>query len=119
METQTFVRKPFTVEAIQITNDNIKELAPLIGTLRSHRGKFYIEVNRKKVPVLSEVEVDYWMTKVENGKIRCYSDKVFQQQFTAMTPEIKSWVEFLNMEDVDEEIEVESDPEEEAALSSG
>lgn len=114
MEMQTFVRKPFTVEAIQITNDNIKELAPLIGTIRTHKGKFYIEVNRKKVPVLSEVEIGYWMTKVENGKIRCYSDRVFKQQFTPLTPEVDSWVKFLNVEDAEAEDKVEEEAEEAA-----
>ncbi len=34
MDFTTYVRKPFTVEATEITLENIEELAPLVGTSR-------------------------------------------------------------------------------------
>lgn len=95
MEMQPFVRKPFVVEAVEITDENIAEVATLVGTLKEKDGKPVIQVNRKKVPNLFEVHPGFWMTKM-NGKIRCYSERVFKEQFTEMTPEIDSWVEFLN-----------------------
>lgn len=95
MEMQSFVRKPFVVEAVEITKENIAEIATLVGKLKEKDGEQVIEVNRKKVPNLYEVSPGFWMTKM-NGKIRCYSERVFKEQFTGMTPEIDSWVEFLN-----------------------
>jgi hypothetical protein len=109
MEFTTFVRKPFTVEAVQITHDNIRDIAPLVGIIQVEDGRVWIRVDRKKVPVLSEVEVGYWMTKVD-GKIRCYSDNVFREQFTPITPEIQQWMDYLNQQ---------TTRAEEATLNSG
>lgn len=109
MEFTTFVRKPFTVEAVQITEKNIRDIAPLVGTIQVDDGQVWIQVDRKKVPVLSEVEPGYWMTKVD-GKIRCYSDRVFREQFTPITPEIRQWMDYLNQQTTGAE---------EATLNSG
>lgn len=104
MDMQEFVRKPFVVEAMKITAENIAEIAPLVGTLKEKDGQPFIQVNRKKVPNLYEVHPGFWMTEM-NGKIRCYSDRVFNEQFTGMTPEINSWVKFLNdTTEVEEEV---------------
>lgn len=107
MEMETFIRKPFTVKAVEITAENIAEIAPMVGSLKQKDGQPYIQVNRKKVPNLYEVHIGYWMTKM-NGKVRCYSDRVFTEQFTQMTPEIDSWVQFLNNTGVEKEEPVSS-----------
>ena len=98
MDFTTFVRKPFTVEAVEITEENIAEIAELIGTLRQkENGSPYIAVNRRLVPNLFRVYPGFWMTKMGDGdNIRCYSKRVFNQQFVETTPDVDAWVKYLN-----------------------
>lgn len=96
MEFTTYVRKPFTVEAVEITTENIVELAEFIGTLREKEdGTPFIEVDRKLVPNVFRVFPGYRMTKMGDN-IRCYAEHIFKEQFTETTPEIQKWVEFMN-----------------------
>lgn len=96
MELKQFVRKPFTVEAIEITTENIANLAPLIGTLeKKDNGTPFIRVDREKVPNLFRVYPGFWMTKMGDN-IRCYSKKIFKEQFTPVTPDIQEWVRFMD-----------------------
>ena len=98
MEFTKFVRKPFMVEAIEVTLENIGEIAEMIGTLREkENGTPYIQVNRRLVPNLFRVYVGFWVTKMGDGdNIRCYTKRVFNQQFLATTLEIDMWVAYLN-----------------------
>lgn len=96
MDFTTFVRKPFMVEAVEITVENISEIAPLVGKLRTREdGTPYIQVNRKVVPSVFQVFPGYWMTKMGDN-IRCYSPTVFPKQFAESTAEIEAWVKFMN-----------------------
>lgn len=94
MEFAEFIRKPFVVSAVQVTEENIAEIAEYIGTLRVKDGVQYIQVNRRLIPYLLEVYPGYWMTRM-GDKIRCYTDDVFTEQFTEITPDIRQWVDFL------------------------
>lgn len=103
MDYTTFVRKPFTVEAVEITAENMAELAQFIGVIETEEdGTPFIKVDHSKVPTkVYRVFVGYWMTKMTYGKttqIRCYSPKIFRQQFVESTPPMLEWVEFLNAE---------------------
>jgi hypothetical protein len=96
MDFTTFVRKPFTVEAVEVTRDNIAEIAELVGTLREKKdGTPYIQVNPRLVPNVYQVFPGFWMTKMGDN-VRCYSKRVFKQQFTPNTPDIETWVKFLH-----------------------
>ncbi len=92
MDFQTYVRKPFTVEAVQVTLDNIEEIAALIGSLEHKAdGTPYIVVEKKVtdkkfVPNIFNVYVGFWMTRMGN-KTRCYSPKVFNNQFQLVVDE--------------------------------
>lgn len=91
-----FVRKPFTIEAVEITEDNIAEIAPKIGELCTKEdGTPFIKVDSYRVPNVPMVFPGYWMTKMGNN-IRCYSRKVFRAQFTESTEEIDNWVKYMN-----------------------
>lgn len=95
MDTTTFLRRPFYIEAVEITKENITEIAPMIGELREGDQGLYIEVDRKILPNMHQVFVGFFMTKM--GKhIRCYSPEVFQEQFTPKTDAIDEWVSFVN-----------------------
>lgn len=95
MDFTTYVRKPFTVEAIEITRENIEELAPLIGTLRKkENGTPFIQVDRRLVPNVFRVYPGYWMTKMEDN-IRCYAKRVFHEQFVETDDEIEGWINYM------------------------
>lgn len=96
MEFQPYVRKPFVVEAVEVTVDNIGEIAKYVGELRTKDdGTPWIFVDRRLVPNIFRVYPGFFMTRM-GDHIRCYSRKVFFDQFTVNTSEIQDWVDFLN-----------------------
>lgn len=95
MDFTQFVRRPFTVEAVLITEDNLEEIAQFVGTIaRKGDGTRFIKVDRRLVPNLTRVFPGFWMTRLDD-KIRCYSPKAFREQFVASDADIMSWVDFL------------------------
>lgn len=95
MEFATYVRKPFVVQAVEITADNIAEVAEHVGDLRHKEdGTPFILVDRRLVPNVFRVYPGFFMTKMGEN-VRCYSRKIFNEQFVPETPDIKSWVEFM------------------------
>jgi hypothetical protein len=99
MEYSSFVRKPFGVEAVEVTTDNINEIAELVGTLRTkENGTPFIQVDRRLVPNIYRVYPGFWMTRMGDN-IRCYSKRAFVEQFIESTPEIESMVKSINKED--------------------
>jgi hypothetical protein len=77
---EKFTRKPFDVEAVQLTEDNIDELARSLGEVKTKDGKTYIVLDRRVVPNSTRAYLGWWVTKL-NDNLRCYSDKVFSAQF--------------------------------------
>jgi hypothetical protein len=95
MEFTTFVRKPFTVQAIEITTENIHEVAKYIGDVREREdGTEYILVDERLVPNVLRVGPGYYMTKMGEN-VRCYSRKIFREQFIEEDENIKPWLEFM------------------------
>lgn len=84
----TFSRRPFDVQAVQLTTENIGAIAPLIGELREKEdGTPYIRVDRKVVPNIHRVYPGWWVTKMGDN-FRCYSGKIFAEQFELKFPTI-------------------------------
>lgn len=96
LDFSTYVRKPFTVEAVEVTEENIGEIARFVGELKQKKedGTPYIFVDRRLVPNVYRVYPGFFMTRM-GDHIRCYSRAVFNQQFTAATTEIMAWVDFM------------------------
>lgn len=102
MQFTNYVRKPFTVEAVEVTPENIEELTQLIGDLRKKEdGTPYIQVNRRLVPNIYRVYPGFWVTRMGDN-IHCYSPKVFKREFTKENYEIQSWINYMNEKDVGE-----------------
>lgn len=81
MEFNAYVRLPFEVEAVEITEDNIEELAQFIGELKEKEdGTPYIAVDRKLIPNVYRVFPGFWLTRM-GKKHRCYAPKIFKEQF--------------------------------------
>lgn len=86
MELITHIRKPFTVEAIEITEENIDEVAAIIGEVQTDAsGNKYILINRKVVPNMTRASVGWYLTKMGDN-YRCYSPKIFNEQFAEHEP---------------------------------
>ena len=90
MEFSSFVRRPFLVEAVQITEENIHELAKLIGEVKYKDGAPYIALDRRVIPNIRRAYIGWWFTKLDDN-LRCYSGKVFEQEFAAYTEEWAAW----------------------------
>lgn len=100
MEFTTFVRKPFVVEAVEITAENIEEVARYIGDVREREdGTQYILVDRRLVPNVFKVYPGFFMTKMGEN-VRCYSRKIFREQFIEKTDEIAPWIDYLEEQKV-------------------
>ena len=95
MQFTSFVRKPFVVEAIEVTAENIEEVAKYIGDVREKEdGTKYILVDRRLVPNVFKVYPGFFMTKMGEN-IRCYSRKIFKEQFVEQSEEMAPWLEFM------------------------
>jgi hypothetical protein len=80
MEFTQYVRRPFAVEAVEITMLNIEEIAKLIGELGVKDGVIHIALNRRIIPNVDRAFVGWFMTRMGNN-YRCYSPKTFSHQF--------------------------------------
>lgn len=82
MEFNRYIRKPFIVQAVEITDENIAEIAELVGLdgVHTRDGQKYIPLDRRVVPNVSRAFVGCFLTKMEDN-YRCYFPKVFHQQF--------------------------------------
>lgn len=85
MEFTQYVRKPFVVEAIEITADNICDVADLVGKFRTDEdsGQLYISLDRRIIPNVGRAYVGWWLTRLGDN-YRCYAPKVFNEQFAAV-----------------------------------
>jgi hypothetical protein len=96
MEFTTFVRKPFVVEAVEITKENIAEVAKHVGDLREKEdGTPFILVDRRLVPNVFRVYPGFFMTKMGEN-VRCYSRKIFREQFVEKDESMEQWLNYLN-----------------------
>lgn len=96
MELETFVRKPFEVQAVEITRENIAEVAKYVGDLKEKDdGTPFILVDKRLVPNVFRVFPGFWMTRMGEN-VRCYSKKIFNEQFVLSNDEIKTWVDWMN-----------------------
>lgn len=78
-----FIRKPFTVMAVEITTENIDELAKLVGEVRFKGEEIFIALDKRIVPNVNRAFVGWYLTRLGEN-LRCYSPKVFVDQFMPM-----------------------------------
>lgn len=86
-----YVRKPFKIEAVQITDDNMDELCELVGKEVQSKGNTrYIVLNKRIIPNGFRAYVGWWVTQM-GDQLRCYPNRIFHDQFTAMNEEWQDW----------------------------
>lgn len=96
MKFNQYIRRPFVVEAVEITEENIDEVAELVGEIRVKDGVKFIALNRRIVPNVNRAYIGWFMTRM-NDNYRCYNPKTFNEQFIDHEP-VKSFV-FGGVED--------------------
>lgn len=76
------VRIPFSVEAIQITEENLTLLSHYIGREAIVQGLRCIVINRKIIPTTKKPNayVGYWLTMTES-RWHCYTPKMFKNLY--------------------------------------
>ena len=105
IEYEDFVRKPFIVKAVEVTDENIREIADELGRLKydENDGTPYIAVEKGRVPNVSRVQLGWWMTK-HGKRTHCYAPGVFEKQFVENTDAIQEWVDDLNSGDFEDDL---------------
>jgi hypothetical protein len=84
---QKYQRKPFTIDAIQITVDNMQEVAEWCGgeiILEKHGGRLVQYIKVDVAHAISERQkkafVEDWVLKAGTG-FKCYSKRAFPNNF--------------------------------------
>lgn len=91
-----YIRKPFSVQAVRVTRENLDDLAPFVGKVeRTPEGKPYIQADRHLCQSSLKVWPGYFVTK-HGKKVRVFSRKAFEEQFHPMGDDVAPWVEYLN-----------------------
>lgn len=98
MEFTEHIRRPFKVEAVQITKENIAEVASMIGELKTKNGEPYILLDKRIVPSMNRAYVGWWVTRF-NDNLRCYSNKIFAEQFMPNSPDWDGWFDEPEVEE--------------------
>lgn len=88
MEPELYVRRLFTVQAVQITDENVDEVArwvnPNFRALSLPDGKKRVMVpfrDAKGRPQKASAHVGNWVTKSVDGRLKVYSDNDFRNIF--------------------------------------
>jgi hypothetical protein len=82
MDFKDYDRKPFTIKAAEVTDENFEEVAALCGKSIqvNQKGDRYILVNRRIIPNGFKIFVGWWITVMDDN-IRCYPPRSFESQF--------------------------------------
>lgn len=104
METTKFTRKPFDIEAVQVTSENMEEVASwshgLIEEDPGENGKFYIHI-KVEHPITARQEKAYigdWVLSSKKG-FKIYTPGAFQKNFVLADPSDQAVVDLKNIFD--------------------
>ena len=99
MEFINYLRKPFVVEAVEITEENIEEVALMIAqdgaVSKDDEGKPYILIDRRLVPSIHKAWPGYYMSRFD-GKFRVFSPKAFANEFVQMSADLTDVIDRVN-----------------------
>lgn len=84
LDFEPYVRIPFEIAAVEVTEENFDKIAELIGNRVDvdERDQRYIFVDKRIVPNSYRVYVGWYVTRF-GDHWRCYSPKAFPGQFAA------------------------------------
>lgn len=119
MEFTQYIRKPFTIEAVQITDENIDELCPLIGhevLEDDETGDRYIRLDRRIVKQSHKAFAGHWITRMDGKFLRVYSPNSFIKQFVEINDENRQWLDQEELDSIAETEAITDDPDTMSAI---
>lgn len=82
---ENFIRTPFRVRAVRITEQNMEEVAKLVqGEVKTRKNEKYIVLNALIIPNVKTAYRGWYVTQFGDG-LRCYAPKVFRDQFSKLS----------------------------------
>lgn len=92
LETKQYVRKPFHIDAVQVTSENIEEIARWVDSeIRSDRqdGRYVkVRVHNPRNEKQTKAFVGDWVLYAGTG-YKVYTDKAFRKDFQQVSDESK------------------------------
>jgi hypothetical protein len=89
LDFSVFVRRPYAVEAVEVTEENFDMIAEMTGTKKVKQdGTVYIETDRHLVPNVFRIYPGFLLTRMD-GNLRAYSARTFEGMFCENTPELR------------------------------
>lgn len=95
---ERYVRTPFVVEATIINEENIDEIAKLVGVdgvARERNGEKFIALDRRVIPNVNRAFIGWYFTKMDDN-YRCYSPKLFKDLFVEVGDKTEIAIQFTN-----------------------
>ena len=106
LDPTTFVRRPFEVQAVRVTVENIHQISEFTGDLVQPENPErlpYIQVDLRKVKNRIKIRVGQWVTfNPKSGTVQVYKDEAFHAQFKELTDDISAWVTFMQPKEDEE-----------------
>ena len=93
LEYETFVRTPFKIEAVEVTDENIIQIAEMLGSKifsDTRTGTTFIGVDNEQMPGIYRIYAGFWVTKMGH-RYRAYSQQRFLKEFVRLSPGVEGW----------------------------
>ena len=97
---ETFVRTPFKIEAVEVTDENLNQIADMLGSkvfTDTRTGNNFIGVDNDKMPGIYRIYAGFWVTKMGH-RYRAYSQQRFLKEFIRLTDGVEGWVKMAEGE---------------------
>lgn len=100
LEYETFVRAPFKIEAVEVTDENIHQIAEMLGSkifTDTRTGNTFIGVDNNEMPGIYRIYAGFWVTKMGH-RFRAYSQQRFLKEFIRLSDGVEGWVKMAENE---------------------
>ena len=100
LDYQTFVRTPFKIEAVEVTDENLSHIAEMLGSkvfTDTRTGNNFIGVDNEQMPGTYRIYAGFWVTKMGH-RFRAYSQQRFLKEFVRLTDGVAGWVKMAEGE---------------------
>lgn len=92
-----YVHRPLVIEAIEITDENLEEVAEIIGRVTGPENDRKILTDDRIIRGFRLVRPGWWLTKVGDS-YRCYNPAAFERTFERVENRVDSTDKILSSE---------------------
>lgn len=91
-----YARRPFTVEALEFTKENLEDFCPALGEMDAKAdGTPFIRANPDVVQTVTRIFPGFWLTRM-GPHIRVWNRRIFRDQFVEADESVLDLVSDLN-----------------------